>query len=84
MKDAKNRTVGRYRDVSELRIQFQCEYRFYLKQKIGDKSSFACREGSKLHQDIGMNSIVTQTPHPFLMALIVIVIVAAAILWVLG
>ena len=84
MKDPKDRTPGRYRDVSELRIQFQCEHRFYLKQKIGVESSAACREGSRLHQDIGMNPIFTQTPHPFVMALIVTVIVAAAILWVLG
>jgi hypothetical protein len=84
MKDPKIRTAGRFRDVSELRIQFQCEYRFYLKQKRGDKSSAACREGSRLHQEIGTNPIVTRLPHPLVMTLIVTVILAAAILLVLG
>lgn len=84
MKDPKRGTLGRHRDVSELRTQFQCEYRFYLKQKHGDKSSDASREGSRLHRDVGMNPGSIPTLNTSAMVLLVIVTVAAALLWMLG
>ncbi|MHA2385681.1 MAG: hypothetical protein ACXAEE_05680 [Candidatus Thorarchaeota archaeon] len=82
--------------MSELRIQYQCEYRFYLKQKRGDKSSDASREGSRLHREVGVNPKPVRSrevgvnPKPVrsvnaaVMALLVMVTIAAALLWVLG
>ncbi|MFW9967152.1 MAG: hypothetical protein ACFFEA_08355 [Candidatus Thorarchaeota archaeon] len=84
MKDPERGAVGRYRDVSELRIQFQCEYRFYLRQKQGSISSDAIREGSRLHREVVMNPKTTRSPHPLTVVLIVIAIAIAGVLWVLG
>ncbi|MHA2003479.1 MAG: hypothetical protein ACW975_11620 [Candidatus Thorarchaeota archaeon] len=84
MRDPKRGTLGRYRDVSELRIQYQCEYRFYLQQKRGDKSSDASREGSRLHREVGVNPKPVRSVNAAVMALLVMVTIAAALLWVLG
>jgi hypothetical protein len=84
MKDPKRGTLGRYRDVSELRIQFQCEYRFYIRQKRGEKSSDASREGSRLHREVGMNPGPVRSLNTSVLVLLVIVTIAAALLWVLG
>jgi hypothetical protein len=84
MKDPKRGTRGRYRDVSELRIQFQCEYRFYIKQMRGEKSSDASREGSRLHRKVGMNPVPGRPLNASVRAIIVIVTIAAALLWVFG
>jgi hypothetical protein len=70
--------------VSELRTQYQCEHRFYLKRKRGDKSSDASREGSRLHREVGVNPNPVRSLNATGMALLVIVTVAAALLWVLG
>jgi hypothetical protein len=70
--------------VSELRIQFQCEYRFYIRQMQGEESSDASREGSRLHREVGMIPGPGRSLNASVMALIVIVTIAAALLWVFG
>nr|KXH71491.1 MAG: hypothetical protein AM325_10185 [Candidatus Thorarchaeota archaeon SMTZ1-45] len=44
------------RDVSDLRTQYQCEYRLHLKQQFGDIHSLASITGNELHQYINMKS----------------------------
>ncbi len=38
-----------YRSVSDLRLQFLCGYRLYLKKRMGDSPSPASRLGTRLH-----------------------------------
>ncbi|MHA2142249.1 MAG: hypothetical protein ACXADC_08160 [Candidatus Thorarchaeota archaeon] len=84
MKDPKKGTFGRYREVSELSIQFQCEYRFFLNQEYGENPSDASREGARLHREVGLNPLQVRSLNPFLTVILVIVIIAAALLWILG
>ncbi|MHA2068707.1 MAG: hypothetical protein ACXABY_30455 [Candidatus Thorarchaeota archaeon] len=84
MSDPRKGKFGRYRDVSELRIQFQCEHRFFLSQEHGNKSSDASREGSRLHREVGLNPVQVRSLNPSMTVILVIIIVAAASLWILG
>ncbi|MHA2024566.1 MAG: hypothetical protein ACW98U_01600 [Candidatus Thorarchaeota archaeon] len=47
---------SRIREVSDLRTQYQCEYRLHLKQKLGGSSSKASVMGSTLHSKISDQS----------------------------
>jgi hypothetical protein len=84
MKETQRGASGRYRDVSELCIQFLCEHRFFLRQMRGQESSDASRVGERLHREVGLNPAPVRSMKPLIRALIVIVTVAAAILWVMG
>ncbi len=73
------------RDVSDLRIQFQCEYRLHLKQKLGESVSEAGVTGSILHGLISsqMASREGWRGHRLLPYLIIMVSLIAGILWIL-
>jgi hypothetical protein len=84
MKDPKRGALGRYRDVSELRIQYLCEHRFFLQQLRRESPSEASREGERLHGEVCLSLKPIRSFNPLIRALILIVTIAAAILWVVG
>jgi hydroxypyruvate isomerase len=72
--------------VTELRVQFMCEYRLHLQQVQGEDShTKASITGEKLHLQAAQRSS-RQEPHgvkwaPLVIALLAIVL---GILWILG
>jgi len=71
------------REVSDLRTQFQCEYRLYLKQKLGETPSEASIMGTILHDRM---SGVSQTAHRggrTLPLLVIIMTLIVGLLWIL-
>jgi len=75
---------GRYRDVSELSIQFLCEYRLHLKWKLGDRVSEAGLRGARLHQQVPLQTRNAQSAHLALRITIITITTVAALLWVFG
>ncbi|MFW9886586.1 MAG: hypothetical protein ACFFER_00275 [Candidatus Thorarchaeota archaeon] len=84
MIDSERGVLGRYRDVSELRIQYLCEHRLYLQNSFGVKLSEASIEGERLHREVGLNPQPVRSFSPLVRALILIATIAAAILWAVG
>lgn len=76
--------MGRYRDVSELRIQYLCEHRFYLQNSRREKPSEASRDGERLHREVGLNPQPIRSFSRLIRALILFATIVAAILWVAG
>ncbi|MFX0053593.1 MAG: hypothetical protein ACFFAD_01575 [Candidatus Hermodarchaeota archaeon] len=76
--------MGRYRDVSELRIQYLCEHRFLLLQMRRESPSEASRDGERLHREVGLNPKPVRSFSRLIRALILIGTIAAAVLWVVG
>ncbi|MFW9841513.1 MAG: hypothetical protein ACFFES_11520 [Candidatus Thorarchaeota archaeon] len=75
----------RLREVSDLRTQFQCEYRLYLKQKCEESSSEASLMGSILHTRIGDTSRLqkVQEGRGILPLLIIIMTLVIGLLWII-
>ncbi len=73
------------REVSDLRTQFQCEYRLYLKQKLGESLSDAGVNGSILHKLLSEHSISPEgnRGNRVLPLLIIIMTLMVGILWIL-
>ncbi len=44
------------REVSDLRTQYQCEYRLHLKRRFGEVHSSASVTGNMLHQQVSNKS----------------------------
>jgi hypothetical protein len=74
----------RYRDVSDLRTQFQCEYRLYLKQKLGTTSTGAAHVGSRLHEQVKLSAKSGKDQSGLFRVAIVLLTILAAVLWILG
>ena len=75
-----------FRDVSDLRVQYICEYRFFLRQVKGDTHSPAAEMGTYLHQ-LAEQTPVTEDHSSrgvwFRLALLLIAVISA-LLWVWG
>ncbi len=73
------------REVSDLRTQFQCEYRLHLKQKLGESLSEAGVTGSILHKLISKHSISLEDNggNRIVPLLIIIMTLIAGIFWIL-
>jgi hypothetical protein len=54
--DVEKEPFFKMREVSELRIQFQCEFRLNLRQKFGDSHSPASVAGTELHRQVSIQS----------------------------
>lgn len=75
------------REVSALRTQFQCEYRLYLKQKLGDTHSLASVIGTELHSRVSIQSYklnVEKTENRLAPLVIIILILIAGFVWIFG
>ncbi|MFX1369189.1 MAG: hypothetical protein ACFFAY_11360 [Promethearchaeota archaeon] len=74
----------RYRDVSDLRTQFQCEYRLYLKQKLGTTSTGAAHVGARLHEKVKLSAKRENEQSRLFRVAIAIITIFAALLWMMG
>ena len=76
---------NKMREVSDLRTQFQCEYRLHLKQKLGESASKASVTGSILHRIVSEQSISREHKrgNRLFPLLIMIVTLIAGLLWIL-
>ncbi len=74
---------SRFRDVSDLRIQFLCEYRLYLRQHIDEERTKASVEGERLHSKF-TNEYQDRIPKKSIIPLIIIIItIVVGLLWIL-
>ena len=82
----KERTeYSRLREVSELRTQFQCEYRFFLDQRIGRSQSPAAIQGERLHLRMAAARREESVKYSRLLPLVIaIAAIIIGILWILG
>ncbi len=87
LSDAEKGAYDTMRDVSELRTQFQCEYRLHLKQKLGDTHSQASVTGTELHRRVSTQSDSRhgeETENRLVPLLIIVVTLVAGFLWIFG
>lgn len=84
MPSTEMRSPKRYRSVSDLRTQYLCEYRLYLKNIHGDQDSEWTSRGNMLHSLATSSESEKKSSMPFLKAILLIVIVMSAVVWILG
>lgn len=75
------------REVTELRMQYQCEYRLLLKRKFGESHSSMSITGAKLHQHIAQgesNQNCKRNEMQVLPLLIIILALVIGVFWILG
>ncbi|MHA1615151.1 MAG: hypothetical protein ACTSYJ_09925 [Candidatus Thorarchaeota archaeon] len=77
-------SFSKFRNVSDLRVQFLCEYRFYLQEKLGQRETRASIDGSKLHDSIATVENNLQEQHQIIPVLIIIVAIIIGYLWIFG
>ena len=83
--DAEKEPFHKMREVTELRTQYQCEYRLHLKQKLGDTHSRASVTGTELHRRVSTQS---DKQHPatieyrLVPLLIIVMTLIAGFLWI--
>lgn len=76
---------SRLREVSELRTQFQCEYRFFLDQQNSRNPSPAAIRGEMLHSRIAVvKEEKGQTYNRLVPIVIAIAAIIIGIIWILG
>ena len=84
--DAEKEPFSKMREVSELRTQYQCEYRLHLRQRFGNSHSLASITGTDLHRRVSIQSDrqqVMRTKNRVVPLLIIIVTLIAGLLWIL-
>ena len=85
LKEAEKGPYHKMRDVSELRTQYQCEYRLLLKQKLGDTHSRASVAGTDLHRRMSSQSdsqTVEKPENQLVPLLIIVVTLVVGLLWI--
>jgi hypothetical protein len=75
-------SFSKFRDVSDLRTQFQCEYRLHLIQQRGRHIGKAAIDGSMLHSRFSMIDEMKSSGYRWLRVLALIIIIIVGILWV--
>ena len=74
------------RDVSDLRTQFQCEYRLHLKQTLGNTSTLASIAGTRFHQLLASQTDFRKPgngKNRFVLLLIIIITLLVGALWII-
>jgi len=71
------------RDISDLRIQHGCEYRLFLKQKLGAHTDSSAAMGQRLHARVRSTNMVTWDLWWMAPVILFIALVAAA-LWIIS
>ena len=84
MQDSQRGPVKRYRAVSDLRIQYQCEYKLLLRQRLGGKSSDASRRGTLLHNSESVDHDNEFTMNSSWWLIVLVISLLAAALWIMG
>ncbi|MGY5858167.1 MAG: hypothetical protein RTU63_02260 [Candidatus Thorarchaeota archaeon] len=77
-------TFSKFRNVSDLRIQFLCEYRFQLQEEHGQKDTRASIEGSRLHDSIATSEHETKERQQVIPIVIIIAAIIIGFLWIFG
>ena len=77
-------SVKKYRTVSELRTAYLCEHRYHLLKRIGDTSSEASRQGTRLHSQVSQAPIQSGGTGTIMKILIIILTLVAGIFWILS
>lgn len=84
--DVEKEPFHKMREVSELRTQFQCEYRLHLRHKFGDSHSPTSVTGTELHRRVSIQSDsqhIEKTESRIAPLLIIIMTLIAGVLWIL-
>ncbi len=76
--------LTRYRQVTELRTQFQCEHRLLLRYKYGSQSSKWSHRGSELHSVAANRQVTRDVPFSYLKVILVILTLLAGLFWIMG
>ncbi|MHA2083349.1 MAG: hypothetical protein ACXAEB_06030 [Candidatus Thorarchaeota archaeon] len=84
MRDSQRGPAKRFRAVSDLRIQCQCEYKFLLRQKIGENSSNANRRGTLLHNYESVDNDYEFKTNNSWWLIVLVISLLAAVLWMVG
>ena len=87
LSEAEKGPYHKMREVSELRIQYQCEYRHYLYQKNGNTHSKASITGTELHRRVSKHpdsQLTVRRENRLIPLLIFIVTLIAGLLWIFG
>ena len=69
------------RYISDLRIQYFCEYRYYLKSTEEDRSTPASIRGEWLHSRVGIGISKESVKQNPLLVILIIVILLILIVW---
>ncbi len=72
-----------FRQVSELRIQYLCEYRLYLRLRFGAPNSQAQRVGTHLHGTDRASAEQHFIEYEKIFVVVAILTIIAGILWVM-
>lgn len=83
--EAEKGQFSRMRDVSDLRTQFQCEYRLHLEQKFGNSHSSASTMGTELHRLVSKkpnNRKQQKNDNRWIPLIIIILTLVAGFLWI--
>lgn len=74
---------SKFRNVSELRTLFLCEYRFFLTQQSSQEISKAALEGAVIHQKLALTEKTEFQPNHWriLLLIISIVVLVLLIIW---
>jgi hypothetical protein len=81
----KERTgYSRMREVSELRTQFQCEYRYFLDQRIKSITTPEAIRGERLHAQIADRDSSQVQNNRVLPVIVMLAAIIIGILWILG
>ena len=73
------RAPRKYRSVSDLRIQYMCEYRLHLRNIHGDLDTDWSRRGTVLHEN-AMNIEPTGNGLPVMKGVLLVVIILSAMI----
>ncbi len=76
--------LKRFRSVSELRVQFICEYRLYLEKQHGKPEGEPMQRGLRLHEMASNTDQITQNGRNIVKYFLLLLIVIAGLAWVLG
>ena len=85
--DREKGVLHRMREVSDLRTQYQCEYRLHLKQKSNDTHSLASKTAIELHSHVSRRPEHQQAKNRadgFIPLIIIVITLIAGFLWILG
>lgn len=74
---------GENREVSDLRIQHFCEYRYFLTKRLGDSSTPASRMAEQLHQKAGALGYSKSGMSPLARILLFLMMVLVGIAWII-
>ncbi|TFG26511.1 hypothetical protein EU528_14280 [Candidatus Thorarchaeota archaeon] len=82
--DDERTTFSHFRNVSDLRVQFLCEFRFYLQEKHGQQDTDASIEGSRLHDSLAASEDSIRERQQMIPILIIIAAIVIGYLWIFG